>query len=61
MNSIVTAFAKVCTCVAIFIGAPLVSASAVDFITVEITKDLEYRACLRTAQLDHNPSTICEK
>lgn len=61
MNSIVTVFAKICACTAVIIGAPLVAASAVDFITVEITKDLEYRACLRTAQLDHNPSTICEK
>jgi hypothetical protein len=61
MNNIVTVFAKICACTAVIIGAPLIAASTVNFTTVEFNKELEYRACLRTAQLDHNPSTICKK
>jgi hypothetical protein len=53
MNSIISAFAKICACTAVVIGAPLVVASAVDFTTTEFNKELEYRACLRTAQLDN--------
>lgn len=53
MNKIVSAFAKICACTAVLIGAPLVFASAVDFTTTEFNKELEYRACLRTAELDN--------
>lgn len=53
MNNIVSAFAKICACTAVLIGAPLIASSAVDFTTTELNKELEYRACLRTAQLDN--------
>ena len=53
MNSIVSVFAKFCACTAVIIGAPLLVSSAVDFTTVELNKELEYRACLRTAELDN--------
>lgn len=53
MNNIISAFAKFAACTAVLIGAPLVFASAVDFTTTEFNKELEYRACLRTAELDN--------
>jgi hypothetical protein len=53
MNSFICAFAKACACASIFIGTPLVFASAVDFTTIEFNKELEYRACLRVAELDN--------
>ena len=59
MNSIVSTFAKICACTALCIGAPLVAASAVDFATSQISRDLEYRACLRTAELDHVDKNSC--
>jgi hypothetical protein len=49
----IVAFAKICTCTAIVIGAPLIAASAVDLYTKEISRDLEYRACLRTEELNN--------
>jgi hypothetical protein len=59
MNSIVSTFAKICACTALCIGAPLVAASSVDFYVAQINKNLEYRACLRTAQLDHVDKDSC--
>ena len=53
MNNIISAFAKICACTAVVIGAPLIAASAVDLYVTEVTKELEYRACLRTAELDN--------
>lgn len=53
MNNIISVFAKICACTAVLIGAPLIAASAVDFATSQINRDLEYRACLRTAELDN--------
>jgi len=53
MKNIISAFAKICACTAVIVGAPLVIASAVDFTTTEFNKELEYRACLRTAELDN--------
>jgi hypothetical protein len=58
MNNIISAFAKICACTAIVIGAPLVFASAIDFTTTEFNKELEYRACLRTAELDNRSAGI---
>ena len=49
----IVAFAKICTYVAIIIGAPLIVASASDLYRVEIEKYLEYKACLVTAELDN--------
>jgi hypothetical protein len=59
MNSIISAFAKICACTAVLIGAPLITASAVDFTTSQINRDLEYRACLVTAKLDHASTDRC--
>ena len=59
MYSIASVFAKICACTALCIGAPLIAASAVDFTTSQINRDLEYRACLRTAQLDHVDKNSC--
>lgn len=53
MNSIVSAFAKFAAYTAVLIGAPLIAASAVDLYVTEVTKELEYRACLKTAELDN--------
>lgn len=53
MNNIVSAFAKFAACTAVIIGAPLIASSAIDFTTTELNKELEYRACLRTAELDN--------
>jgi Zn-dependent protease with chaperone function len=59
MNNIVSAFAKICACTAVLIGAPLIAASAVDFTTSQINRDLEYRACLVTAKLDNASTDRC--
>lgn len=53
MKNIICLFAKVSTCVAVIVGAPLLAASAINLYITEATKDLEYRACLRTAELDN--------
>jgi hypothetical protein len=53
MNNIISTFAKICACTAVVIGAPLIASSAIDFATTELNKELEYRACLRTAELDN--------
>lgn len=52
MNNIVSTFAKLCACCAVFIGAPLVAASAVNFTTAKVESYLEVAACEKTAQLD---------
>jgi hypothetical protein len=59
MNNAILVFAKICACTAIVIGAPLVLASAVDFTTSQINAELEYRACLVTAKLDHASTDRC--
>ena len=59
MNNIVLVLAKACACTAIFIGAPLIAASTVEFTTSQINRDLEYRACLVTAKLDHASTDRC--
>lgn len=59
MNSIISAFAKACACTSVIIGAPLIAASTVDFTTSQINRDLEYRACLVTAKLDHASTDRC--
>lgn len=53
MNSIISAFAKFAACTAVLIGAPLIASSAVDFTTKQINAELNYRACLRVAELDN--------
>ena len=59
MNNIVSAFAKICACTAVIIGAPLIAASTVQFTTSQINRDLEYRACLVTAKLDNASIDRC--
>ena len=59
MNKIVSAFAKFAACTAIIVGAPLLAASAINLYVTEVTKDLEYRACLVTAKLDNASTDRC--
>jgi len=59
VNSIISAFAKICACAAVVIGAPLIAASTVEFTTSQINRNLEYRACLITAKLDHASTDRC--
>lgn len=59
MNNVILAFAKICACTAIVIGAPLLAASTIDFTASQINRDLEYRACLRTAKLYHASTDRC--
>jgi Zn-dependent protease with chaperone function len=59
MNNIVSTFAKICACTAVLIGAPLLAASTVEFTTSQINRNLEYRACLVTAKLDHASTDRC--
>ena len=59
MNNIISAFAKFAACTAVLIGAPLIAASTVEFTTFQINRDLEYRACLVTAKLDHASTDRC--
>jgi hypothetical protein len=53
MNNVISSFAKLATCAAVIIGAPLLVGSATNSYVVEVEKYLEYRACLRTAELDN--------
>ena len=53
MNNIISTFAKICAYTAVLIGAPLIASSAVDFTTKQINAELNYRGCLRTAELDN--------
>ena len=55
----ISAFAKICACTAVVIGAPLLAASTVEFTTSQINRNLEYRACLVTAKLDHASADRC--
>ena len=55
----IASFAKICVYAAVIIGAPLIVASASDLYRIEVEKYLEYRACLRTAELD-NVGTECK-
>jgi hypothetical protein len=59
MNNFISAFSKICACTAIIVGAPLLAASTVEFTTSQINRDLEYRACLVTAKLDHASADRC--
>ena len=60
MNSIVSSFAKLAACAAVIIGAPLLVGSATNSYVVEVEKYLDYRACLRTSELD-NVGTECKR
>ena len=53
-------FVKICAYAAVIIGAPLLVGSATNSYRIEVEKYLEYRACLRTAELD-NVGTECKR
>lgn len=53
MNTIISSFAKLAACTAVLFGAPLLAASAVNLYVTEVERDLQYRACLVTAELDN--------
>jgi len=59
MNNVISSFAKLATCAAVIIGAPLLVGSATNSYVVEVEKYLEYKACLVTAELD-NVETECK-
>ena len=59
-TEMIASFAKICAYAAVIIGAPLLVGSATNLYVVEVEKYLEYRACLRTAELD-NVGTECKR
>jgi len=50
----IASFSKICACAAVLFGAPLLAASAVNLYVTEVERDLQYRACLVTAELDNS-------